>query len=164
MNFILHYIYRFHYDFFMKRFPNARLIFTDTDSLYYYVEGVPDLEKMLFEDKDRDKYLDFSDYPVGHPYNNQTNKMVIGMFKCETRGSSIKEIVGLRPKMYSCTITDESTQGGVKEKKRIKGISRAAAKTLRHQNYLDQLHEAQENYLTNRRIGSILHQIYTIAV
>ncbi len=148
----------------MKRFPNARLIFTDTDSLYYYVEGVPDLEKMLFEDKDRDKYLDFSDYPEGHPYRNQTNKMVIGMFKCETRGSSINEIVGLRPKMYSYTTTDASTPTGVKEKLRIKGISRAAAKTLRHQNYLDQLHEAQENYLTNRRIGSVLHEIYTIEV
>ena len=157
-------LYRFHYDFFMKRFPNARLIFTDTDSLYYFVEGVDDIEKMLFEDKERNKYLDFSDYPEGHAYRNQTNKMVIGMFKCETRGSSIKEIVGLRPKMYSFTMTDESIQGGVKEKKRIKGISRAAAKTLRHQNYLDQLHEAEENYLTNRRIGSILHQIYTISV
>ena len=148
----------------MKRFPKARLIFTDTDSLYYYVEDVPDLEKMLFEDKDRDKYLDFSDYPEGHPYRNQTNKMVIGMFKCETRGSSINEIVGLRPKMYSYTTTDASTPTGVKEKLRIKVISRAAAKTLRHQNYLDQLHEAQENYLTNRRIGSFLHEIYTIEV
>ena len=128
------------------------------------MEGVDDLEKKLFEDKDRDKYLDFSDYPVGHPYRNQTNKMVIGMFKCETRGSSIKEIVGLRPKMYCYTTTDDSAPDGVKEKKRIKGISRAAAKTLRHQNYLDQLHEAQENYLTNRRIGSNLHKIYTIAV
>ena len=63
----------------MDRFPNARLIFTDTDSLYYYVE-VDALEKRLFEDKDRDKYLDFSDYPIGHPYRNQTKKMVIGMF------------------------------------------------------------------------------------
>ena len=157
-------LYRFHYDFFMKRFPNARLIFTDTDSLYYYVEGVDDLEKMLFEDKERDKYLDFSDYPVGHPYHNQTNKMVIGMFKCETRGSSIKEIVGLRPKMYCYTTTDESAPDGVKEKKRIKGISRAAPKSLRHQNYLEQLREAQENNLSNRRIGINLHQIYPIAV
>ena len=65
-------MYRFHYDFFMDRFPNARLIFTDTDSLFYFVEGVPDLEKMIFEDKDRDKYLDFSAYPEGHPYRNQT--------------------------------------------------------------------------------------------
>ncbi len=83
----------------MDRFPNARLIFTDTDSLYYFVEGVDDLEKQLFEDKERDKYLDFSDYPVELPYHNLTNKMVIALFKCETRGSSIKEIVGLRPKM-----------------------------------------------------------------
>ena len=163
MNFLLHFLYRFHYDFFMDRFPNARLIFTDTDSLYYYVE-VDDLEKRLFEDTDRDKYLDFSDYPVDHPYRNQTNKMVIGMFKCETRGASIREIVGLRPKMYSYTTTDPNTQAGFKEKIRIKGVSRAAAKTLHHQNYLDQLSEATENYLTNRRIGSNLHQIYTIEV
>ena len=157
-------LYRFHYDFFMTRFPNARLIFTDTDSLYYVVEGVGDLEKRLFEDKDRDKYLDFSDYPVGHPYRDQTNKMVIGKFKCETRGAPIVEIVELRPKMYSYTIKGESAQAPLKEKIRIKGVSRAAAKTLRHQNYLEQLGEAKENYLTNRRIGSKLHQIHSIEV
>ena len=157
-------LYRFHYDFFMNRFPNARLIFTDTDSLYYVVEGVDDLEKRLFEDKERGKYLDFSDYPVGHPYRDQTNKMVNGKFKCETKGTPIVEIVGLRPKMYSYTIMGEGGQAPLKEKIRIKGISRAAARTLRHQNYLDQLREAKENYLTNRRIGSILHEIYTIEV
>ena len=100
-------MYRFHYDFFMNRFPNARLIFTDTDSLYYVVEGVDDLEKRLFEDRERGKYLDFSDFPVGHAYRDQTNKMIIGKFKCETKGSPIVEIVGLRPKMYSYNTTGE---------------------------------------------------------
>ncbi len=157
-------MYRLHYDFFMTRFPTARLVFTDTDSLYYFVEGVADFEKQLFEDKESDKYLDFSDYPVGHPYRNEKNKMVIGKFKCETRGAPIIEIVGLRPKMYSYTTKDASTQTGVKEKIRIKGVSRAAAKTLRHENYLKQFREAKENYLTNRRIGSILHQIHSIEV
>ena len=147
----------------MNRYPTARLIFTDTDSLYYYVE-VGDLEKTLFEDKERDKYLDFSDYPLGHPYRNEKNKMVIGKFKCETRGAAIVEIVGLRPKMYSYTTKGESAQAPLKEKIRIKGVSRAAAKTLRHQNYLEQLGEAKENYLTNRRIGSKLHQIHSIEV
>ena len=147
----------------MNRFPNARLVFTDTDLLYYYVE-VDDLEKKLFEDKERDKYLDFSDYPVGHPYRELKNKMVIGKFKCETRGASIVEIVGLRPKMYSYTTTGESDQVPLKEKIRIKGVSRAAAKTLRHQNYIEQLGQAKENYLTNRRIGSKLHQIHSIEV
>ena len=147
----------------MNRYPTARLIFTDTDSLYYYVE-VDDLEKALFEDKERDKYLDFSDYPVGHAYRDEKNKMVIGKFKCETRGAPIVEIVDLRPKMYSYTKKGENAQAPLKEKIPIKGMSRAAAKTLRHQNYLEQLGEARENYLTNRRIGSKLHQIHSIEV
>ncbi len=90
--------------------------------------------------------------------------MVIGMFKCETRGTAILEIVGLRPKMYSYNFKDENPTKPLKEKIRIKGVSRAAAKTLRHQMYSDQLGEAKENYLTNRRIGSKLHQIYSISV
>ena len=148
----------------MYRFPNERLVLTDTDSLYYCVRGVEYLEKKLFENKEREKYLDFSDYPFGHPYRNETNKMVIGKFKCETRGAEIVEIVGLRPKMYSYIISDANAPDGLKEKKRIKGISRAAPKSLRHQNYLEQLREAQENNLSNRRIGINLHQIYPIAV
>ena len=147
----------------MDRFPTARLIFTDTDSLYYFVE-IEDLEKSLYEDPERDNLLDYSDYPEGHPYRNQKNKMVIGMFKCETRGASIREIVGLRPKMYSYVFKDENPTKPLKEKIRIKGISRAAAKTLRHQMYCEQLGEAKENYLTNRRIGSKLHEIYSISV
>ena len=147
----------------MVRFPTARLIFTDTDSLYYFVE-TEDLEKTLYEDPQRDNWLDYSDYPEGHPYRNQKNKMVIGMFKCETRGEAIKEIVGLRPKMYSYVFKDENPAKPFKEKIRIKGISRAAAKTLRHSMYSEQLGEARENYLTNRRIGSKLHEIYSISV
>ncbi len=147
----------------MVRFPTARLIFTDTDSLYYFVE-TEDLEKTLYEDPQRDNWLDYSDYPEGHPYRNQKNRMVIGMFKCETRGTSILEIVGLRPKMYSYIFKDENPTKPLKEKIRIKGISRAAAKTLHHQMYCEQLGEAKENYLTNRRIGSNLHQIYSISV
>ena len=122
------------------------------------------LEKKLFEDKDRDQYLDFSDYPQGHPYRIEQNKMKLGYFKCETKGAPIREIVGLRPKMYSYTFKSNNEQHPIKEKIRIKGVSRAAAKTLRHQMYSDQLREAKENYLTNRRIGSKLHQIYSICV
>ena len=123
-----------------------------------------DLEKMLFEDKDRDQFLDFSDYPQGHPYRNELNKMKLGYFKCETKGAPIREIVGLRPKMYSYLYNSDNVQKPYKEKIRIKGVSRAAAKTLRHEMYSDQLREAKENYLTNRRIGSKLHQIYSICV
>ena len=67
----------------------ARLLFTDTDSLYYHVE-TEDLEQEL----SRDKILfDYSDYPVDTPYYDTTNKKVIGKFKCETKGMPIVEYV-----------------------------------------------------------------------
>ena len=80
-------MYQFHYDYFMKKYPEAKLLFTDTDSLYYEVE-TEDIEKELFE---RGDLFDYSDYPVGSPYRDETNKKVAGNFKCETKGASIIE-------------------------------------------------------------------------
>ena len=88
--------------------------------------------------------------------------MVVGKFKCESGGLPIIEFVGLRPKMYSYRIkdyNDPNDQGT--EKIRVKGVARAAAKLLRHEMFLKQLNSPEENYLTNRRIGSDHHQIYT---
>ena len=55
------------------------------------------------------------------------------------------------------------TNGTVKEKHRAKGIQYAAAKLLTHAQYLEQLNNPTENRLTNRRIGSQMHVIYTLA-
>ena len=76
----------------LKWFPMARLIFTDTDSLYYLIEA-PDVEAKLFEHRD---LLDYSDYPVGHKFHDPTNRLKLGKFKCETKGASIIEIVAFR--------------------------------------------------------------------
>ena len=141
------------------------LLFTDTDSLYYSRE-CEDFEADLQKVKD---ILDYSGYkPVDgkpHPYFNNENKMVVGKFKCETGGVPIVEFVGLRPKMYSILTRDyhDQTDQG-KEKIRVKGVSRAAAKLLRHADFLNQLNSPTENYLTNRRIGSERHQIFTMEV
>ena len=153
-------LYRFHYDFYLRLFQNARLIFTDTDSLYFYVEH-DNAEKILYENRAQ---LDFSDYPEGHPYKNNANRMVLGKFKCETRGEPIVEIVCLKPKMYSYLFKKDKDTNQLIEKRKIKGVSRAAAKLLRHQMYLDQLTDAKENYLTNRRIGNRLNIMYSIEV
>ena len=107
----------------MKLFPNARLIFTDTDSLYYYVE-TDDIEKVLFEHKE---HLDYSDYPAGHPFKCDENKMVIGKFKCERKGAPIVEIVCLKPKMYSYTYKQVNPAKPPIEKRKSKGVSRGAA-------------------------------------
>ena len=101
----------------MRKYPEAKLLFTDTDSLYYYVLK-HDLEKELFENKD---LFDYIDYPKDSPYFDPTNKKVVGKFKCETKGAPIIEFVGLRPKMYSVQYKESCDPlSGIKEKHRIK--------------------------------------------
>ena len=52
-------MYDFHYNTWMKKFPNSTLLFTDTDSLAYEVVG-HDLYAGMAEIKDE---FDFSVYP-----------------------------------------------------------------------------------------------------
>ena len=44
-------MYRFHYDYFMKKYPAAKMLFTDTDSLMYWVETA-DIYKELFVERE----------------------------------------------------------------------------------------------------------------
>ena len=149
----------------MPNIPRMRLLFTDTDSIYFSSE-CDDLEAELQKIK---HVLDYSGYkPIEgkpHPLFNTENKMVVGKFKCETGGVPILEFVGLRPKMYSILTKDynDPTDHG-KEKIRVKGVARAAAKLLRHADFLKQLNNPTENYLTNRRIGSERRQLFTMEV
>ena len=52
-------MYDFHYGYFKNKF-DARLLFTDTDSLVYEIKGVDDIYEKNYSDKN---LLDFSDYP-----------------------------------------------------------------------------------------------------
>ena len=143
------------------KYPNAKLLFTDTDSLYYYLETA-DLEKELYVDK---HLFDYHQYNYKSPYSDFTNQMEIGKFKCETGGASIVEFIGLAAKMYSYVHLKMAITGApAVEKQRIKGVTRATAKRLKHQNFAEQLREPIEIYLTNRRIGSKKHVLYTYSV
>ena len=157
--------FSFQYDVIKKNFPEAQLLFTDTDSLYYYVER-EDFEADLYKLKE---YFDYSGYKEvdgkPHPYFNNDHKLEVGKFKCETGGVPIVEFVGLRPKMYSYIFKDYSDPNAMTiEKNKIKGIARSAARDLRHQMYLDQVTSPKENYIMNKRIGSKLHELYSYSV
>ena len=142
-------------------YPQAKLLFTDTDSLYYYLE-TPNLEKEIFANK---HLFDYSDYPENSEYFNDTNKKVIRKFKCESRGNPIEEFVGLRPKMYSYVFDDKCGSKLKRvEKHRAKGIAKASARAITHAQFKAQLDLPQENFVTNRRLGSHLHKIYAIKV
>ena len=53
--------------------------------------------------------FDFSNYSTKSKYYDDTNKLMVGTMKDETAGVAIKELVGLKPKMYSFFI-DESRE------------------------------------------------------
>ena len=94
-------MYDFHYNYIKTKYgDNAKLLFTDTDSLAYEIRT-----KDFYKDinPDIEKWLDTSDYQTNHPYGIKTgrNSKVLGMFKNEASGKQIVEFVGLRAKLYS---------------------------------------------------------------
>ena len=152
-------MYKFHYRYIKKKFgAKAQLLFTDTDSLMYHISGCNPYDQFYH---DRAEYFDFASFPANHRYYDKQNNKVIGKFKDEANGNQIYEFVGLRPKMYSFLMANEQTLE-VQEKHRAKGIQYAAAKKLRHSDFLEQLNNPHENHIVNRRIGSKLHQLYSM--
>ena len=100
-------MYNFHYDFIMKQYPQAKLLFTDTDSFCYHIPT----EENLYEGiKKRYDWFDFSNYSEDHPNHDKRNKQVPGKFKDEMKGRLIEEFVGLRAKMYSIKTCDGETK------------------------------------------------------
>ena len=155
-------MYKFHYDHLKAWYPEAELLFTDTDSLVYHIE-TNDLYAELATHRE---YYDFSNYPANHPLFGEENKMVLGKMKDESSGLIITEFVGLRPKMYSYTTLHPAKIAGqpdtLKESKRAKGIQRSASDAIRHADYLAQIRVPQENYVNIRRIGQKHHRVYTM--
>ena len=89
-------MYDFHYSFIKKDF-DAKLLFTDTDSLTQEIKS-----KYVYQEFSKWKDLfDFSNYSKDSKFFNKTNKKVIGKTKDEFGGVIITEFVGLKSKMYS---------------------------------------------------------------
>ena len=92
-------MYRYHYDYIMPKYPGTKLLFTDTDSLCYWIPT----EKNIYDEfKGNQEWFDFSNYEVNHHnFDADVNYLVPGKMKDETEGIPIIEFVGLRAKMYS---------------------------------------------------------------
>ena len=149
-------MYDFHYKYIKPKYGSkAKLLFTDTDSFLYEIETEDFYKDIAGDVKDR---FDTSDYPEGHPSGIPTgiNKKVLGMFKDEAAGKSIKEFVGLRAKLYSYKM-DEG-----KENKRCKGIKKAVVeKSIRHEDYKTCLTTGKEQLRRQTIIRSYEHVLYT---
>ena len=63
----------------------------------------------VYEDFSNDEDMfDFSNYLIKSKHCNDSNKLVVGKMKEKTVGVTIEEFVGLKPKMYSHLVDDNT--------------------------------------------------------
>ena len=107
-------IYEFFYNHLKAKYGHkCELIYTDTDSLILDIRTDD-----LYEDMKEDSWLyDTSNYPKDHMLYGDRNKKVLGKMKDECGGDVIKEVVAVRPKMYSVDV-------GEKDKSKAKGVKK----------------------------------------
>ena len=174
-----YHMYDFHYNVWMKTFPNSKLLFTDTDSLAYEVTD-HDLYAGMADVKGE---FDFSEYPKDHPLYSTDNMKVVGKFKDECKGQLMYNFVGLRPKLYSFqyariahfdydmdeekeievskpTATSE-TRIVIDDKNAAKGIQSSVAKKLTVSDFEQTLKTLEPKPVQVTRIGSDYHNLYT---
>ena len=108
-------MYDFHYNYIKPKYGDkCKFLYTDTDSFYYEIE-TKDFYKDISQDvNDR---FDTSNFPEDHPsiIKVGVNKKVPGMFKDESGGRQITELVGLRPKSYALKM-DETKEEAKKRR------------------------------------------------
>ena len=149
-------MYDFHYNYIKTKYgDNAKLLFTDTDSLAYEITT-----KDFYKDinPDIEKRFDTSDYPTNHPSGIKTglNSKVLGMFEDEAGGKQIVEFVGLGAKLYSYKML-----GGFEEKK-CKGVTKNVTKrSIQFDDYRECLFSRKEQHRKLNVIRSHCHEIYT---
>ena len=137
-------MYEFHYKYIGSKF-DAKLLFTDTDSLVYEIK-IKDVQEDFHQDKN---LFDFSDYPLNSKFVDLVNKKVIGKMKDEFKGKIIKEFVELKSKMYSLIHVDDE------EVTKAKGVN----KKIKHKEFVDVLFNKKMIRHNMKRIQSKLHKI-----
>ena len=113
-------MYEFHSKY-IKRKYDAKLLFTDNDSLIYETK-TEDVYEDFYENK---SLFDFSDHPDDSKFFDPVNKKVIGEMKDEFKGKIIREFVGLKSKMYSLVTVDNE------ENKKVKRVNKNVVKNIR---------------------------------
>ena len=77
--------------------------------------------------------FDFSNHSTKSKYYDDLNILFIGKMRDETGGVVIEEFVGLKAKMYSFLLDDNS------EHKRAKGMNKIVVTTISNNEYKDVL-------------------------
>ena len=150
---------KFHYDDWMPKFPEAKLLFTDTDSLCYAISNDPVPIMSSFADE-----FDFSEYPKDHPLYDGKNMKVLGKFKDECLGQPLLSFRGLRPKLYCMEMMKKDGDGNVIKTSDIKGKGLTAT-VRKNQLSVDDFDRCLQGQIidpvTQRGIRSDHHRLYT---
>ena len=142
----------FHYYYVKEKYPNSKLMFTDTDSLAYMIQ-TNDLYADMLTDAE---LFDFSGYPRDHLCFSNDNKKVIGKMKDELNGIKMEEFIGLKAKMYSVLYDNI-------EMKKAKGVKKNVIKQhIRHADYRDCIYNYRKLTHSMNMIRSYKHKVYTI--
>ena len=142
-------MYEFHYKYIKNKF-DAKLLFTDTDSLVYEIK-TKDAHEDCYLDKD---LFDHSGCPLHSKIFDPVNKKVIGKMKDDFKGKVISEFAGLKSKMYSL-ISVENEE--VTKAKRVN-------KKRRHKEFVSVLFNKKVIRHNMKRTLSELHKIGTYDV
>ena len=172
-------MYEFHYDYIKVKYPGERsvLFFTDTDSFGYKIQ-TEDIYKDMLENHE---LFYFSGYPDDHPcfsaltpseieHIKLKNKKVLGKFKDELAGFSMREFIGIRSKVYSFIVQPEQEEAFETFKraeemcsKKLKGIKKSVVKKkILHEHDRQCLLDGQKILATMTSIRAYRHQCYTI--
>ena len=90
--------------------------------------------KDVFEDFSSNKEMfDLSNYSTKSKYYDGSNKLINGKMKDETGGAAIEEFVGLKAKMYSFLVDDNS------EHRKAKDVNRNVVAAISHNKDKDAL-------------------------
>eukprot|EP00116_Pleurobrachia_bachei_P000927 sb/3461189/ len=165
-----HIMYQFWYEVLKPKYgDNIKLLFSDTDSFVYAVY-TEDGYKDLFEMKDLMDLAGYLPDSILGPFRELKNKKVPGKFSDELPTEIVREVISLKPKLYSiltkklCSDCPSKCKCLPGHTAKAKGVSRTAKKHITHENYRTMLQEKGTSLAKCRAIRTLNNSLYTVNV
>ena len=112
-------MFEFWHDYFKPKYGDrAKICYMDTASFIIHIRTAGFYDDIA---NDVERWFDTSNYDYNdkRPFPTGENKKVIGLFKDELGGKTVKEFCALRPKTYAYLMDDGSERKKQKEQKDV---------------------------------------------
>jgi hypothetical protein len=159
---------KFWYEYVRPKYPDAKMLYTDTDSFVYKITNSKGIDMPDFHGKTTDSMFDTSGLYKSHPHASNCNKKVLGKFKDECNGVPISEFVALRAKMYAMKV-DAAAHARIGDKevklelKKSKGTKKSVVKKeIKFNDYMNVLQTGKSISRSQVGFRTDKQQIYTV--